>query len=170
MQLIGNEFEYSPKITQGTERWVDLVRHNSAQNALAYLRERGFLLVVLEPQETSEVHVSRTVIPVSQLPFEKRLALIFGNEREGVSKVLRQAADIAAYVPMKGFVESLNISVACAITLFCSGIPAVTPERRTAPLSEQERETKRSSWIKSGVRNSAAILKAVVHRHDWSEE
>ncbi|MDH3818138.1 MAG: hypothetical protein OES21_05955, partial [Myxococcales bacterium] len=47
----------------------------------------------------------------------RRLAVVFGNEHRGVSPEMRNLADGTFAIPMRGFVESLNISVAAAITM-----------------------------------------------------
>lgn len=167
IHLIGDVFDYSRKITLGTERWVNLIRHSCAEEALEHLRGCGYSLVVLQPENHNASKNLPPSMAVTNLPFEKRLALIFGNEKDGISRIFAEAADVHAYIPMKGFVESLNISVACAICLFCSTIASTQAARRTHPLSEEEQQELRTQWLKQGVRNSAAILREVALRKDW---
>jgi tRNA (guanosine-2'-O-)-methyltransferase len=167
IHLIGDVFEYSRKITLGTERWVSLVRHASAEEALPVLKNMGYSLVVLQPENHNASKNLPPSMAVTDLPFEKPLALIFGNEKDGISRIFAEAADVHAYIPMKGFVESLNISVACAICLFCSTIAPTQAIKRTQSLSSDDQQELRSQWLRKGVRRSDVILREVVLRKDW---
>lgn len=164
LHLIGEGFEYSRGITLGTERWMQLKRHTTAEDALAALRVLDYSLVILQPEDHQYSKDLPPSVPVTALPFEKRLALIFGNERDGVAPVLAKAADIHAYIPMKGFVESLNISVACAICLFCSSIAPTNPQKRTSPLTPEQQQELRSMWLRKGIKRSDLILREVAAR------
>jgi tRNA (guanosine-2'-O-)-methyltransferase len=167
IHLIGEVFDYSRKITLGTERWVSLVRHASAKEALQVLRSKGYSLVVLQPEEHNASKNLPPAMAVTDLPFEKPLALIFGNEKDGISRVFADAADVHAYIPMRGFVESLNISVACAICLFCSTIAPTQVRKRTQPLAPEDAQELRSQWLKKDVRRSDVILREVALRKEW---
>jgi len=169
IHLVGEVFEYSRRIALGTERWVELVPHRTPEEALTALRAAGYSLVVLQPENHAAQKNLPPSIPVTALPFEQRLALTFGNERDGVSPVLAEAAEIHAFIPMKGFVESLNISVACAICLFCSTISGAHPEQRTTPLSADEQQQLRGRWLKQSVPHAEAILREVRLRRNWSK-
>ena len=52
------------------------------------------------------------------LNFTEPFALVFGNEHEGVTEEVRQQADGNFMIPQVGMITSLNISVACAVTLY----------------------------------------------------
>jgi len=60
------------------------------------------------------------VKPVSlyDLDLTGRVAFIFGNEHIGVSRGAAELADLNFHIPMAGMIESLNVSVACAVTLY----------------------------------------------------
>lgn len=172
----GNDHEHStsdalksPGISMGSEKWVQVKRHSETQNAIQELRESGFTLVCLCPpplygttketlENKSPSEKRNEPICISELPFEEKLCLVFGSELEGLSKELTSEADILAFIPMYGFVESFNISVACAITLFCSTIPKTKAERRTAQLTPYEKEILRDEWIKKSVPRVDRIL------------
>ncbi len=165
VHLVGESFHYSPSISQGTERWMQLSKHADPEEAIAHLKSEGFKIVVLQPEAHSE-REQKQAFPVSMLPFEEKLALVFGNEGLGVNDKFSNAADIHAFIPMSGFVESLNISVACAICLFSSTITKAAPEQRSAPLSPTDREELKNIWLKTGVRNSDIILKEIETRQN----
>ena len=163
VHLIGSRFTFSPAITQGTERWMDIRKHESPEHALAHLQAEGYTLVVTAPQSDAPRDGIQS-LPVFELPFGKRLAVVFGNERDGVSPLLYNAATMHAFIPMVGFVESLNISVACAVTLFCSMISGARNERQPPKLEPQERDGLRSEWLKQGLRAGNQILEEIERR------
>lgn len=163
VHLIGESFQYSPTVSQGSERWVRLHRHREASDAVQALTDAGYRLVELRPEEGSSVK-EMPLIPITALPFEEKLALVFGNEGEGVSAELQAACGMAAFIPMYGFVESLNISVACALCLYTATIAASAPQRRPRPLDAAERSDLRDEWLKKSVRNSDIILKETALR------
>ncbi len=131
-------FLFVRKVSLGTERWVDVERHASYEAAIARLRQLGFTLVA--------ACADGTLVP-DDLGHIERLALIVGNERDGVSEAFLDAASHRVKIPMRGFVESLNLSVATAILLHAA------TARRAGDLSEsRRRELYARGLIRSVVR------------------
>lgn len=104
----GHEFSVHHGVAAGTERWVDVCQHVSPDAAVDAVRARGFELVLTHPEGE--------LVPedLAALP---RVALILGNEHRGVDPVFAACADRSVRIPMRGFVESLNVSVSAAILL-----------------------------------------------------
>jgi tRNA (guanosine-2'-O-)-methyltransferase len=95
-------------VSRGSERWVDVKAYKSAQVAIEGLRRSGFELVATHP--LGELAPD----DLAELP---RVALVLGNERDGIAGELRNACRRAVRIPMRGFAESLNVSVTAAILL-----------------------------------------------------
>ena len=171
VHLVGPEHEFSSGISLGTERWIQLTKHHAAAEAVAALKSDGFQLVMLQPEGDSR-GAGETIpsLPITDLPFEQKLALVFGNETNGVSPEFVQAIDLHAFIPMYGFVESLNVSVACAITLFCSTLGRSQDSRRTPPLGEEEKAMLKQAWLTKTVKNADAILREVSRRSEASQD
>lgn len=108
-------------VTRGTHRWIDLVLHARPATAVAELAQRGFELVATHPEGR--------LLPedLARIP---KLCLVVGNERDGICDELVAAAASSVRVPMRGFVESLNVSVAGALLLraACEGRPGDLPD------------------------------------------
>lgn len=164
VHLIGRGFEYSKTISKGSENWMQILRHQNAESAIANLRGKGFKLAVLRARKLNEPIDNNC--PVYALPFEEKLALVFGNEKRGPSKEILDAADLTAHIPMFGFVESFNISVAAAITLFCSTFSGAFAERRPARLSDREQAELWDLWLRKSVFEGEKILEEVSRREE----
>lgn len=117
-------FLAASSVSRSAEKWVDVVPHPTVVEAVATLRAGGYTLVAADADGTLEPH------DLAEIP---RLAIILGNERDGIGEELRSACDKAVRVPMRGFVESLNVSVTAAILL------AAATRGRAGDLPEAER-------------------------------
>jgi tRNA (guanosine-2'-O-)-methyltransferase len=120
-----DEFLVHHLVAAGTERWVDVCRHLTPRAAAEHLLERGFELV--------ETHPKGELVP-EDLASVPRLALILGNEHRGVDPSLSRAARRRVRIPMRGFVESLNVSVCAAVLL------AAATRGRAGDLSPEARQ------------------------------
>jgi tRNA (guanosine-2'-O-)-methyltransferase len=101
---------FARQTSASAAKWVDVERHESIAACYDQLREGGFTILV-----TSIGPESRTLF---DWDLAGPVALVFGNEMRGVSEEARALADGAIEIPMAGMVQSLNVSVACAICLY----------------------------------------------------
>ena len=92
--------------TKGTLKWVHLMRHETLGG---FLQEKGELLLVGASADAS--------LTLEELPTDRPLCFLFGNEKEGLTAEAKKACDVRFSVPMFGMVESLNLSVAAGISL-----------------------------------------------------
>ena len=96
-------------IAMGAQQWVDIHRHETTAKCIKSLRERGYQIIATIP--------GKSAIALPDFELTCPTALLFGTEKEGLSPQALQEADQAVYIPMYGFTESLNVSVAAAIIL-----------------------------------------------------
>jgi tRNA (guanosine-2'-O-)-methyltransferase len=98
-----------------------------------------------------------------EISMNRPLALVFGNERTGLSPAMRTGCEGMISIPMQGFVESLNISVAAAII-----VQNLTTRLRASdvewPLTDAERQTLLLDWV----RKSISAVQAIEQR--WIED
>lgn len=109
-------FVLATSVARGSERWVEVIRHAEPAAAAGIVKAQGFTLVGAEANGT---------LTPQDLPNIDKLCLVMGNEHDGIAEELRTACDAYVRVPMRGFVESLNVSVTSAILL-----AAAVPGRR----------------------------------------
>ncbi len=106
------DFFYKKTIdaSRGTVFFSRLKRFRSGKEAASFLKSQGFQIAVTTPHAS----VIQTFAPLEQKP----IAIVLGNETEGVSKEVEELADIKIQIPMSGAIESLNVGVAAGISLY----------------------------------------------------
>jgi tRNA (guanosine-2'-O-)-methyltransferase len=135
-------------ITMSAHRWLTSHRHKTSTACIERLRAQGFSLWVSDLEATERLH---------ELPVQGPIALVVGNEVEGVSETMRAAADRRFLLPMAGMVQSFNLSVALALCLH-----AVVPPRRASlggrgDLSLERQWRLRRRWLEYTIRNARAV-------------
>ncbi len=104
----GTPFAVARSVARGAEKWIDVTCHTEPTTAIAWAHRAGMPLVATHPEgELSPDELGR-------MP---RVCVVLGNEREGIHAELALACRARVRVPMRGFVESLNVSVTAAILL-----------------------------------------------------
>ena len=101
-------FSATKGVTRGAHRWIDLHRWPAAESAVAHLRESGFRVYATAPDAT---------VSVEDVDVSGPLAILFGNEHEGLSPAAIAACDASITVPMFGFTESYNLSVTVGLAM-----------------------------------------------------
>jgi tRNA (guanosine-2'-O-)-methyltransferase len=94
----------------GSQKWVPLQVHSSSAEALRALKGRGFRVY--------GTMLSDTAIDYRQCDFTGPTAFVLGAEKWGLSPQAAELVDQAVIIPMRGMVQSLNVSVATATLLF----------------------------------------------------
>lgn len=130
-------------VAKGSERWVDVVIHSSPAAAIA----------ALQGYEICATHPEGELLPedLAQIP---RLCLLLGNEHDGIREELWRAASRTVRIPMRGFVESLNVSVSAAILL------AAATRGRSGDLAPSEQRRLYARGLFQSVARAADILAA----------
>ena len=101
--------ELGKKSSASARKWVESVRHRSAEELYAALKAGGHQILATSCTPESK--------PLGAYDFTKPTAVIMGNEHSGVEPELLAAADGELYIPMYGMIQSFNVSVASAIIL-----------------------------------------------------
>ncbi|MBN8676710.1 MAG: RNA methyltransferase [Chitinophagales bacterium] len=98
------------KTSAGTFKWIDVYVFEDMEECFRRVRQRYQRILATGLGDRSH--------SLYELDLTVPTALLFGNEDEGVSVEAQALSDGNFAIPQVGFAESLNISVACAITLF----------------------------------------------------
>ena len=90
--------------------WLNVHQYTDVETCFKEIRERYKYIYT--------THLGEDSAEIFDLNFTESIALVFGNERFGVSDDIRTLADGDFVIPQVGIIKSLNISVACAVTLY----------------------------------------------------
>lgn len=107
---------YNPKkvgksTSSSANKWLDFEVFTSTEECFKKLKKQGYTIVgtVLDEKAKSLLKTKFT---------NPKTALVFGNEHSGLSQYAIENSDQHIYIPMQGFVQSLNLSVTAAILMY----------------------------------------------------
>ena len=142
-------FHVSRNVASGANKWLDLYWHHRTEQCFSQLKQNGYEVWVSDLQGEA--------VSIDEIDVTKRIALVFGNERDGISETARKHADRCFQIPMQGFVESLNISVAAAVSCY-----ELARRRRAHSCKEgleaADRHAVLAAWLAQSVRAADEIL------------
>lgn len=144
------KFNPNVRIVRGTDKWIDITKHHSTQEALMELKSAGYRIVATTPH-------TKDSTPHTFDVEAGKFALVFGTEHAGISQEVMELADEFIQIPMCGFVESLNVSASAAIMVY-----ELAHRMRNSNIKWQLGEHKQSEilfrWAMATVRDSKNIL------------
>ncbi len=94
----------------GSDRWVKITQHHNTQTCLKHLKAKGFTIYAAHFSDQSQC--------LYDIDFKPQTAVLFGQEKWGVSDIAAEQTDGHILIPMHGMVDSLNVSVAAALVLY----------------------------------------------------
>ena len=128
------------KSSASARKWVETVRHKTAEELLAALRAAGMRVYATS--------CSPTARPVSEYDLTGPTAIIMGNEHSGVDAELLPLVDAELYIPMYGMIQSFNVSVAAALVLGEASRQRVLAGRYASPsCPAEELEERVQAWL-----------------------
>ncbi len=138
VDLVSSEpFKVSPGTARGAERWLDLKQHDDPTEAIRAIQADGYRVYVADLSDDA-------VEPIG-VPLDRPCCLWFGAEHAGVSPEATAAADGAVMLPMRGFAQSLNVSVAAA--LIVSQVADRSRSLHGALLSDDDKQATLTAWM-----------------------
>lgn len=123
-------FKHSGRTSGGAENWLDLWYWEGPTGCADFLHNAGYRIVAM--------HLHADTVPIREIDFTGPTALVFGNEEAGVSDAMMDEVDAACVVPLRGFTESFNVSVAAAVALYHAQQDRLNRQGVHADLSEEE--------------------------------
>lgn len=126
------------KLTSASaNKWVDSRTWKTTKECFAGLRREGYRIyaTIIDPKAN----------PLDTIRFAPKSALVFGNEGFGITRDARELADELVYIPMSGFVDSINLSVSVGVTLY--ELARQRRGKRDFFLPEKEQEALYERWV-----------------------
>lgn len=102
--------KWGARSSSSAAKWLTIHQYDNAEACFSSLRKHYSSILT--------THLSSDAISLHSIDFTQSIALVFGNEHSGVSEEIRAMADGNFIIPQVGIIRSLNISVACAVTLY----------------------------------------------------
>ena len=102
--------KWGAKSSSSAAKWLTVHQYENAEDCFSSLRKRYSAILT--------THLSNDAVSLHNIDLTKSIALVFGNEHDGVSEEIRKLADGNFVIPQVGIIQSLNISVACAVSLY----------------------------------------------------
>ena len=138
----------SRHVAKGSQKWLNIKRYredgDNTTACLNHLKKEGYQIIGTTPHNNSCM--------LQEFDITKKSTFVFGVEAEGISDIVKDNADGFLKIPMVGFTESLNISVATAIIL-----QDVTTKLRESTinwqLKDQEKKVLYFDWVKKTIKN-----------------
>lgn len=104
------ESKIGRKSSASASKWITIYHFRDVKECFDVLRSKYSKIYA--------THLQKDAMPLYEMDFTQSLALVFGNEKDGVSDLATELADGNFAIPQVGMIQSLNISVACAVTLY----------------------------------------------------
>lgn len=148
-QLGLRQIELGKNSSSGARKWIDVHYYTDIEACFKHIKSTY--------QYIFSTHLSSTAKSLHDLDLTQSVALLFGNEKDGLSKEALSYSDGNFVIPQVGMVESLNISVACAVTIY-EAFRQRLDAQKYGKLESLESPDKQ------------AILKEYIRRHDTKEK
>lgn len=107
---IGIHKKWGAKSSSSAHKWITTHQYTDVAECAAALRKNYSRILT--------THLSAEAVSLHEVDLTASIALVFGNEHDGVSEEMRNLGDGNFIIPQVGMIRSLNISVACAVTLY----------------------------------------------------
>lgn len=149
IHIVENRYSWErhPRVESGSKKWLTMHRYNGkADNTLdcfKALKAKGYKIAATTPH---------TDLSIDDLPLDQPIAFVFGAERRGVSELALQNADLLCRIPMHGFTESFNVSVAAALTLHAMR-RRLAAENIPHALSIHEKKALKYLWTRNSLKH-----------------
>lgn len=155
------KFKESNRVAQGADKWVEAQKWKNTKDCVAHLKSKGHKIY------TTSLHATKTI---SEIDWTHPCALVLGNEKSGASDEIVAASDETFIIPMSGFVQSFNISVAGALCFYEIWNSRMRKLGTSADLNEEEQEILLATYCLRTQDSGTKILAEKVLRKEIQEQ
>lgn len=145
------------RVTQGSDKWLNIHSYSSLSQWIQKIDRKEFQILVTD---------LRNPTPFEEIDFTKKSFVVFGAEKEGVSEEMVQYADARFSIPMVGFTQSFNVSVAAALTLNEIRNQRIREQGLHGDLSPETRLQLTADFMMKSVSRSREIISSQMNRSE----
>lgn len=146
----GDKFKESARTTAGADKWVELTKWKSTRECVDDFHAKGYQVVA--------THLSADAKPIGEIDFTRPTALVLGNEKDGITPEMIEMSDHRVILPMFGFVQSFNISVAAALGFYQVVQDRIRRRGQHGDLSTEEQDILKAVYSLRTLDSAADIL------------
>lgn len=131
------KFKEANRVTQGADKWTEVQKWKTTREAVMHLKSKGHKIVATSLEASKPIHEIDWTVPT---------ALVLGNEKEGITQEMFELSDERVIIPMAGFVQSFNISVAGALSLYHIYRERIARFGKCADVTEEQKQILRAHY------------------------
>lgn len=141
----GSRFKAANRVARGADKWLDVHIHRSPKECVQKLKDNGFKVYATHLEAAQ---------PLAEIDMSGPTAIVLGNEKEGVSREMLDLVDGQVIIPMQGFTQSFNISVAAALVFY-----EARRQKKVGDLSDKQKTQVFANYLLRSFDNPERILK-----------
>lgn len=154
-------FKEANRVTQGADKWIETKKWKKTSDCVQHLKKQGYRIC------TTSLNAKKLI---QDIDWSVPSALVLGNEKDGVSDEILAASDETFIIPMSGFVQSFNISVAGALCLYQIWLSRCAKLGRNGDLTVIEKEILAALYALRTQDSGAKVLREKVARGEIQNE
>ena len=148
------KFKAANRVTKGADKWMDVQVYRTPEESVRALKSSGVKIY--------STHLSQKSEDLRDIDFSQPSAIVFGNEKDGVSEEMLSLSDGNVLIPMVGFSQSFNISVAAALTCFHVFMNRKSQLGKSGNLSSEQNQSVRANYMLRCFDRPGAVLKKII--------
>ncbi|CAK8540696.1 unnamed protein product [Lathyrus sativus] len=139
-------------VSMGAEKWLDIELWDSTKECFETLKSRGYRIAT--------THVGIDAVSIYDMDWSCPTAIVVGNENRGISDEALAMSDLHCSIPMKGMVDSFNVSVAAGILMHHAVCDRISRTGQHGDLTVEERQILLAEF---SLRHSNSVISVVEH-------
>ncbi|OPB87037.1 TrmH family RNA methyltransferase [Elizabethkingia ursingii] len=152
-----NVFNPNIRVARGADTWMQVEKMPKTMSSLQQIRDKGYKILAVSPEKNA--------VSLPEYELKEPVALIFGTEMEGVSQEVLDFADETLIIPMYGFTQSFNVSVAAAICMYELKQKLLKSDI-DYKLSDEKKLAMKIRWAVNSARSGDEILNHYLKKHN----
>lgn len=137
------KFKINKQVSRGTHNFMEIKIHKSIEEAYAILKKENYIIFASDLTAEKVVHTE----DLQKIYATEPIALVFGEESSGLSEKASKLADGHFMIPMAGFAQSLNVSVALAVAVYAIRGKELCDDA-IGSLNKEEQLQRYTKWVK----------------------
>ncbi|MCT3974426.1 RNA methyltransferase [Elizabethkingia anophelis] len=152
-----NVFNPNTRVARGADTWMQVEKMPKTMVSLQQIRDKGYKILAVSPEKNA--------VSLPEYELKEPVALIFGTEMEGVSQEVLDFADETLIIPMYGFTQSFNVSVAAAICMYELKQKLLKSDI-DYKLSDEKKLAMKIRWAVNSTRSGDEVLNHYLKKHN----